>query len=124
SHPDYVGNPLVYAGTVGIMPHWAATKSVQPGDRIVVVGGRTGRDGIHGATFSSVELTETSEIESSAAVQIGDAITEKRVLDLIVRARDARLYRGITDCGAGGLSSAVGEMGAECGAAERRDSVP
>jgi phosphoribosylformylglycinamidine synthase len=124
SHPDYVGNPLVYAGTVGIMPHWAATKSVQPGDRIVVVGGRTGRDGIHGATFSSVELTETSEIESSAAVQIGDAITEKRVLDLIVRARDARLYRGITDCGAGGLSSAVGEMGAECGAAVRLESVP
>jgi len=124
SHPDYVGNPLVYAGTVGIMPHWAATKSVQPGDKIVVVGGRTGRDGIHGATFSSVELTETSEIESSAAVQIGDAITEKRVLDLIVRARDARLYRAITDCGAGGLSSAVGEMGAECGALVRLETVP
>jgi len=124
SHPDYVGNPLVYAGTVGIMPHWAATKSVQPGDKIVVVGGRTGRDGIHGATFSSVELTETSEIESSAAVQIGDAITEKRVLDLIVRARDARLYRGITDCGAGGLSSAVGEMGAECGAEVHLETVP
>ena len=123
-HDGYVANPLVYAGTVGLIPRWAATKSVAPGDSIVVVGGRTGRDGIHGATFSSVELHEDSETVDSAAVQIGDPITEKRVLDALLQARDARLYRGITDCGAGGLSSAVGEMGEECGARVDLETVP
>jgi phosphoribosylformylglycinamidine synthase II len=108
----YVANPLVYAGTVGLMPRDCVHKEVHPGDHIVVVGGRTGRDGIHGATFSSVELHEESETEDAAAVQIGDAIQEKRVLDGLLRARDLRLYRAVTDCGAGGLSSAVGEMGA------------
>ncbi len=120
----YIANPLVYAGTVGLMPRWAAHKSVAPGDKILVVGGRTGRDGIHGATFSSVELHEESEMVSSAAVQIGDPITEKRVLDALLQARDARLYRGITDCGAGGLSSAIGEMGEECGAEVDLECVP
>ncbi len=120
----YVANPLVYAGTVGLIPRWAATKSVAPGDKILVVGGRTGRDGIHGATFSSVELHEESEMVSSAAVQIGDPVTEKRVLDALLQARDARLYRGITDCGAGGLSSAVGEMGEQCGADVELSLVP
>jgi phosphoribosylformylglycinamidine synthase len=123
-HEGYVANPLVYAGTVGLMPRWAAEKSVAPGDRIVVVGGRTGRDGIHGATFSSVELHEESETVDSAAVQIGDPITEKRVLDGLLRARDLRLYRGISDCGAGGLSSAVGEMGEHTGARVELDLVP
>jgi len=108
----YVANPLVFAGTVGIMPRDAVHKEVHPGDLIVIVGGRTGRDGIHGATFSSVELHEESETEDAAAVQIGDAIQEKRVLDGLLKARDARLYRAVTDCGAGGLSSAIGEMGA------------
>jgi phosphoribosylformylglycinamidine synthase len=89
---------------------------VQPGDQIVVVGGRTGRDGIHGATFSSVELSRSPTSSSSAAVQIGDAITEKRVQDALLQARDAKLYRAITDCGAGGLSSAVGEMAEKTGA--------
>src|SRR5258705_172947 len=79
-HEGYVGNPLVYCGTVGLMPHWAAEKSVQAGDLILLVGGRTGRDGIHGATFSSAELHEESETLSGAAVQIGDAIAGKRVL--------------------------------------------
>ncbi len=124
SHPGYTANPLVFAGTVGILPRWAATKSVKPGDLVVVVGGRTGRDGIHGATFSSAELHEESETTSSAAVQIGDAIEEKRVLDGLLAARDERLYRAITDCGAGGLSSAVGEMSAECGAEVELDTVP
>jgi phosphoribosylformylglycinamidine synthase len=123
-HPAYVGNPLVYAGTVGLMPHSATTKSVEPGDLIVLVGGRTGRDGIHGATFSSLELDEHSETASSTAVQIGDAIAEKRVLDALLEARDRGLYRAITDCGAGGLSSAVGEMGAECGAEVDLERVP
>jgi phosphoribosylformylglycinamidine synthase len=123
-HEGYIANPLVYCGTVGLMPHAAATKSVQPGDAIVVAGGRTGRDGIHGATFSSAELHEESEQLSSSAVQIGDAITEKRVLDALLQARDRGLYRAITDCGAGGLSSAVGEMSAECGAEVDLEQVP
>ena len=120
----YVGNPLVYAGTVGIMPHDCVEKEVRPGDVIVTAGGRTGRDGIHGATFSSIELSEESETVSSSAVQIGDPITEKRVLDCLLQARDRGLYRGITDCGAGGFSSAVGEMGEECGADVELDRVP
>jgi len=123
-HEGYVANPLVYAGTLGLMPRSAATKSVEPGDVILVCGGRTGRDGIHGATFSSVELHEESEVLSAGAVQIGDPITEKRLLDGLLRARDAGLYRGVTDCGAGGLSSAVGEMGAECGARVELEKVP
>jgi len=123
-HEGYLGNPLVYAGTVGILPRDCATKSVAAGDKIVVVGGRTGRDGIHGATFSSVELTEDSEVTSATAVQIGDPITEKRVLDGLLQARDQRLYRGVTDCGAGGLSSAVGEMGEDTGAEVDLDLVP
>lgn len=123
-HQGYVGNPLVYCGTVGILPHGASAKSVRAGDRIVLVGGRTGRDGIHGATFSSAELHEESEIVSGAAVQIGDAIAEKRVLDALLQARDARLYRGVTDCGAGGLSSAVGEMAEDLGAEVLLEQVP
>jgi phosphoribosylformylglycinamidine synthase len=123
-HPRYVGNPLVYAGCVGLMPADCTDKHVAPGDAIVVVGGRTGRDGIHGATFSSLELHDESQVVSSSAVQIGDPITEKRVCDALLRARDARLYRAVTDCGAGGLSSAVGEMGAECGAEVDLELVP
>ncbi|MDP6988407.1 MAG: phosphoribosylformylglycinamidine synthase subunit PurL [Planctomycetota bacterium] len=124
THPGYVANPLVFAGTVGLIPRSCATKSVAPGDWIVVAGGRTGRDGIHGATFSSAELHEDSETVSSAAVQIGDPITEKRVLDALMTARDRGLYRAITDCGAGGLSSAVGEMGEELGARVELETVP
>jgi len=120
----YVANPLVYAGTVGLIPRGMAEKEVKPGDFIVSVGGRTGRDGIHGATFSSVELHEDSETASSSAVQIGDPITEKRVLDGLLKARDQGLYRGLTDCGAGGFSSAVGEMAEECGADVDLSSVP
>ncbi|MBL8801779.1 MAG: phosphoribosylformylglycinamidine synthase subunit PurL [Planctomycetes bacterium] len=123
-HPRYIGNPLVYAGCVGLMPADCTNKSVEPGDAIVVVGGRTGRDGIHGATFSSLELHDESQVVSSSAVQIGDPITEKRVTDALLRARDARQYRAVTDCGAGGLSSAVGEMGAECGAEVDLELVP
>lgn len=112
----YLGNPLVFCGNVAMLPVGMENKQVSPGDLIVAVGGRTGRDGIHGATFSSAELTEESETISGGAVQIGNAITEKMVLDVILDARDRGLYSAITDCGAGGFSSAVGEMGAECGA--------
>jgi phosphoribosylformylglycinamidine synthase len=120
----YVGNPLVYAGTVGLLPHAAAHKEVHPGDLIVALGGRTGRDGIHGATFSSAELHEQSEEVSGSAVQIGDPITEKRVLDALLQARDRGLYSAVTDCGAGGFSSAVGEMGEHTGAEVDVAKVP
>jgi phosphoribosylformylglycinamidine synthase len=120
----YTGNPLVFCGTVGIIPKTMSFKAAQKGDLAVVVGGRTGRDGIHGATFSSVELHEESETASSGAVQIGNAIVEKRVLDTILQARDRGLYTGITDCGAGGLSSAVGEMGEDLGAEVDLEKVP
>ncbi|MGP0064743.1 MAG: phosphoribosylformylglycinamidine synthase subunit PurL [Isosphaeraceae bacterium] len=120
----YLANPLVFCGTVGILPRGKATKRVEPGDRIIAIGGRTGRDGIHGATFSSAELTADSESISGGAVQIGNAITEKMVLDVIVQARDRGLFRSITDCGAGGFSSAVGEMGAELGAEVELSHAP
>ena len=123
-HEHFAGNPLVYCGTVGIMPGDKSFKKTNAGDLIVVLGGATGRDGIHGATFSSGELTHESETISSGAVQIGNPIQEKKMLDTILQARDAGLYSAITDCGAGGLSSAVGEMGAELGAKVYLHQVP
>jgi phosphoribosylformylglycinamidine synthase len=122
--PRYLANPLVFCGTVGVLPKGMAFKKVHAGDRIVAIGGRTGRDGIHGATFSSVELTSDSESVSGGAVQIGNAITEKIVLDVILQARDRGLFHAITDCGAGGFSSAVGEMGAEMGAEVDLEKAP
>jgi phosphoribosylformylglycinamidine synthase len=120
----YLANPLVFCGTVGLIPRDKAFKKVNPGDRIVVIGGRTGRDGIHGATFSSLELTHESETVSGGAVQIGNAITEKKMLDVILQARDRNLFTAITDCGAGGFSSAIGEMAAELGARVQLDKAP
>jgi phosphoribosylformylglycinamidine synthase subunit PurSL len=124
----YVGNPLVFCGTVGVMPRKFAEKGkAVPGDHIVVIGGRTGRDGIHGATFSSDVVTNTHADVFSNAVQIGNAITEKKTLDVILQARDQAegpLYHAITDCGAGGLSSAVGEMGEKVGATVELHRVP
>lgn len=120
----YLGNPLVYCGNVGMLPVGKVEKRPQPGDYIVTLGGRTGRDGIHGATFSSVELTEESESISGGSVQIGNAITEKMVLDILLQARDAGLYNSVTDCGAGGFSSAVGEMGESIGAEVWLDKAP
>ncbi|MFH1581730.1 MAG: phosphoribosylformylglycinamidine synthase subunit PurL [Pseudomonadota bacterium] len=119
----YLCNPLVYCGTVGIMPSRFAFKKTNPGEYIVAFGGRTGRDGIHGATFSSIELTHESEEISNGAVQIGNPITEKKVLDTLLRARDEKLYTAVTDCGAGGFSSAVGEMAAQTGARVDLDKV-
>ncbi|MDO8535945.1 MAG: phosphoribosylformylglycinamidine synthase subunit PurL [Candidatus Omnitrophota bacterium] len=120
----FVGNPLVFCGNVGIMPKDKSQKSVNIGDLAVVVGGRTGRDGIHGATFSSGELTHESHEVSGQAVQIGNPITEKKVTDTVLQARDKNLYNAITDCGAGGLSSAVGEMGEELGADVDLEKIP
>lgn len=120
----YLGNPLVYCGTAAMIPVDMCDKEVHAGDLIVAVGGRTGRDGIHGATFSSAELTEESETVSGGAVQIGNAVTEKMVMDVILQARDKGLYDAITDCGAGGFSSAVGEMGEELGAVVWLEKCP
>jgi phosphoribosylformylglycinamidine synthase subunit PurSL len=122
--PRYLGNPLVYCGTVGLLPADKAFKAALPGDLIVALGGRTGRDGIHGATFSSIELTTESEKVSGGAVQIGNAITEKKLLDVLLQARDLNLYHAVTDCGAGGFSSAVGEMGEKLGARVDLDKAP
>ena len=115
----FLGKPLVYCGTVARMPvtaagHPAHEKRTRPGDRIVMVGGRIGKDGIHGATFSSAELTEDSPVQ---AVQIGDPITQKMMFDFLLEARDLGLYSAITDNGAGGLSSSVGEMARQPGGA-------
>jgi len=123
-HEGFVGNPLVYCGTAGIMPKNKSFKLTSTGELVVVVGGRTGRDGIHGATFSSGELTHESEVISSGAVQIGNPIQEKKMLDTLLQARDRGLYTAITDCGAGGLSSAVGEMAQELGCRVDLEKVP
>lgn len=120
----YTSNPLVYCGNVGLIPKDKCEKKSHEGDLILLVGGRTGRDGIHGATFSSVELSQQSEVVSGGAVQIGDPITEKKVTDVLLMARDRGLYNNITDCGAGGLSSAVGEMGKDLGAVVDLEKVP
>jgi len=120
----YLGNPLVYCGCVGLIGRDQIAKQARAGDAIVLMGGRTGRDGIHGATFSSAELTETRADEFSHAVQIGNAITEKKMTDVVLQARDRGLYNAITDCGAGGLSSAVGEMGEKLGAFVELEKVP
>src|SRR5882724_6090263 len=117
----FVANPLVFCGTVGLIPKDKVEKEVKPGDLVVSLGGRTGRDGIHGATFSSAALEEGI---SSSVVQIGHAIMEKRAMDVLLQARDLGLYRGITDCGAGGFSSAVGELGAETGVAVDLEKAP
>jgi phosphoribosylformylglycinamidine synthase II len=120
----YLGNPLVFCGCVGLIPRGMIEKSARAGDAVVVMGGRTGRDGIHGATFSSAQLSDTHADEFSHAVQIGNAITEKKLADVILQARDRGLFTAVTDCGAGGLSSAVGEMGEKVGAEVHLERVP
>ncbi|GAB4546899.1 MAG: phosphoribosylformylglycinamidine synthase subunit PurL [Anaerolineales bacterium] len=112
----YTANPLVFCGCVGIAPKGKHKKNPQRGDRVIILGGRTGRDGLRGATFSSMTMdAQTGEV-AGASVQIGDPITEKGLIDVITRARDLGLYNDVTDCGAGGLSSAVGEMASKIGA--------
>ena len=122
----YLGKPLVYCGTAGIMPKEilgepSHSKRAEPGDLIVMTGGRIGKDGIHGATFSSEELREDSPV---TAVQIGDPITQKKMTDFLLLARDRGLYKSITDNGAGGLSSSVGEMAREIGCELYLDQAP
>jgi len=113
----FLGKPLVFCGTGGIAPlvirgKPTHEKAAQPGDLVVMVGGRIGADGIHGATFSSLEINENSP---ATAVQIGAPIVQKNMLDFLLEARDLDLFHAITDNGAGGLSSSVGEMGEDSG---------
>jgi phosphoribosylformylglycinamidine synthase len=113
----FLGKPLVYCGTAGIIPRSVAgkpghQKKARAGDAIVMAGGRIGKDGIHGATFSSEELHAGSP---ATAVQIGDPITQRKLYDCLIKARDLGLYTSITDNGAGGLSSSVGEMAVDTG---------
>ncbi len=117
----YIRNPLVFCGTGGIIPADKCKKEVLPGDLIVTIGGRTGRDGIHGATFSSLSLDKHT---GSSPVQIGHPITEKKFTDTLLEARDKNLYRSLTDCGAGGFSSAIGELGKETGATVHLEKAP
>lgn len=120
----YTANPLVFCGCVGLAPKGKHRRQAQKGDRIIVLGGRTGRDGLRGATFSSMSMdAQTGEV-AGASVQIGDPIIEKGLIDVITRARDLGLYNAVTDCGAGGLSSAVGEMASSIGAEVELANVP
>lgn len=119
--PGYTGNPLVFCGTIGLMSRAAVGKSVHSGDLVVVVGGRTGRDGIHGATFSSAPLEKGI---TSNVVQIGHAIMEKKTMDALLQAQEKNLYRSVTDCGAGGFSSAIGELGEQTGVRVDLSNVP
>jgi phosphoribosylformylglycinamidine synthase len=122
--PGYTANPLVFCGCLGLAPTGSHPKDPQPGDRVIVLGGRTGRDGLRGATFSSMTMDgQTGEV-SGASVQIGNPIVEKGLIEVITRARDLKIYHAITDCGAGGLSSAVGELASGSGVQVELSQVP
>ena len=123
-HEGYLANPLVYAGCLGILPHGPRPTEVREGDRIVLIGGKTGRDGLGGATFSSLEMDTNTAQECGTAVQIGHPIAEKVASDLLLRAYSEGLYNAVTDCGAGGLASAIGEMGEKLGAVVHLERVP
>ena len=116
---SYVGNVVVYCGCIGLLPKDKFVKNAKPGDIILLAGGKTGRDGIHGVTFASAELTEESEEVSRPAVQIANPIEEEKLKRAIIKVRDRRLGSGITDLGGGGLSSAVGEMARRFGCGAR-----
>ena len=120
----YLGNPLVFCGTLGLIPRDRITKRVRVGQAIVLLGGRTGRDGIHGVNFASLELDRKSQEFSSGAVQIGNPIEEKKLADVVLAARDLGLISATTDCGGGGLSSAVGELARRSGCEVWLDRVP
>ncbi|MCK4912573.1 MAG: phosphoribosylformylglycinamidine synthase subunit PurL [Candidatus Omnitrophica bacterium] len=119
----FLGNPLVYCGTLGILPKEKSFKYPKPGNLVILCGAKTGRDGIHGATFSSKELDEHT-VNLTSAVQVGNPIEEKKLTEAILRARDKDLFNAITDCGAGGICSAITELGEECGVKVDLDKVP
>ncbi len=122
--PSYTTTPLVFAGCVGLLPRGSHPTEPAAGDFVIMLGGAVGRDGVGGATFSSQSMgAETAEIAGSS-VQIGDPVVEKGLIDVVIAAREAGLYSAITDCGAGGLSSAVGEMAEALGAEVDLAKVP
>lgn len=123
-HEGYTANPLVFCGCLGILPNGSHPTTPQAGDYIISLGGRTGRDGLRGATFSSMEMDASTGTVAGSSVQIGNPITEKQVQEVIIQARDEKLYSAITDCGAGGLSSAVGEMTQAIGASVQLQTIP
>ncbi len=124
-HQDFRAKPTIIVGAYGILPRERCAKGQpQVGDLVWAIGGRTGRDGIHGATFSSGEMTERTTEVNSSAVQIGHPIEEKRVSDAIIKASLAGLIRAVTDCGAGGFSSAIGEMGSQTGVEVALEKAP
>ena len=124
-HPDFRAKPSVIVGAYGLLPEARAQKGTpEVGDYVVIIGGRTGRDGIHGATFSSGEMTERTADVNASAVQIGNAIEEKRMFDALLEARDLNCIRAMTDCGAAGFSSAIGEMGEGIGVTVDIKDVP
>jgi len=123
---SYVGNVIVYCGCIGILPLKKFRKNAKSGDIIVLAGGKTGRDGIHGVTFASAEITEESEQVSRPAVQIANPIEEEKLKRAIITIRDLELASAITDLGGGGLSSSVGETAEKfgCGATVALEKVP
>jgi len=123
---SYVGNVVVYCGCVGLLPLKKFRRNAKPGDTIVLAGGKIGRDGIHGVTFASAELTEKSEEVSRPAVQIANPIEEEKLKRAIIEIRDLELASAITDLGGGGLSSAVGETAKrfKCGADVQLEKAP
>jgi phosphoribosylformylglycinamidine synthase len=123
---SYTGNVIVYCGCIGLLPLNKFKKEAKAGHYLVVAGGKTGRDGIHGVTFASAELTEKSEEVSRPAVQIADPIEEEKVKRAIIEIRDRELASATTDLGGGGMSSAVGETAETfgCGVTVDLDKVP
>ncbi len=123
---SYTGNVVVYCGCIGLLPLKKYKKNAKAGHLLILAGGKTGRDGIHGVTFASAELTEKSEEVSRPAVQIADPIEEEKVKRAIIEIRDRELASAITDMGGGGMSSAIGETAERygCGATVDLDKVP
>ena len=124
-HEDFRAKPTVIVGAYGLISIDKAQKGEpESGDLVLSVGGKTGRDGVHGATFSSAEMTAETEKVNASAVQIGDPIEEKRAFDAILEMSAQNIIKAITDCGAGGFSSAVGEMGSKTGVSIDLEKAP
>jgi len=124
-HQDFRCKPSIIVGSYGLIElNKAIKKAPNSGDLILVIGGKTGRDGIHGATFSSAEMTAETATVNSTAVQIGNPIEEKRTFDAILELSQKNMINAVTDCGAGGFSSAMGEMGEKTGAHVKLEKAP
>lgn len=122
-HPDFGPKPTSLGVAIGMTREQYSHKGEpEVGDLIVTVGGSTGRDGIHGATFSSAEMTTQTLETHGTAVQLGDPIIEQAMFEALLKT--PHLIRAITDCGAGGYASAIGEMADGIGAEVFLDDIP